>query len=179
MSKGFFMHKKCFISVRILKFSTLLITYQESVVARNLPASRSNLERHPSSRGDSGIQSTAMQKVQWTLYCPLLMELDNWLIIISAYRIQILVSSKIALSSTVFKWAPCPNQSFGYCAYLSPLNPLWVRCSHHNQTHPLWQAQGVNTSELQGKKIRLVERRICYIWVGPCCPRMWIISEKR
>ena len=48
--------------VRISKFSMLLITYQESVVARTLSASRSNLERHPYSRGDPGMQPAAMQE---------------------------------------------------------------------------------------------------------------------
>lgn len=52
---------------KILKLSTLIITYQKSVPARNLSASRSNLERHPSSRGDSGTQSTAMPEVQLTV----------------------------------------------------------------------------------------------------------------
>lgn len=62
---------------KISKLSTLIITYQESVAARNLSASSNNPERHTSSRGDSGMQPTAMQEAQQTLCCPLVMELDD------------------------------------------------------------------------------------------------------
>lgn len=49
------------------------------------------------------MQPTAMQEAaQWTLYCPLFMESDKWLTVVSAYQIQMLISSKIALSSTMF-----------------------------------------------------------------------------
>lgn len=112
MSKGLFMHKQCFIALKILKLSTLIITYQESVAARNLSPSRKNLESHPSSKGVSGMQPTAMPEVQWTLYCPLFKEVDNWLISIYAYPVQMVVSSKVALNSTIFKWARCPNKSW-------------------------------------------------------------------
>ena len=44
---------------KISKFSMLLITYQESVAASNLSASRSNLVRCPYSRGDPGVQESS------------------------------------------------------------------------------------------------------------------------
>ena len=47
---------------KISKFSMLVITYRESVVARNLSISRSNLERCPCSRADPSVQSSAMQE---------------------------------------------------------------------------------------------------------------------
>lgn len=47
---------------KISTFSMLLITYQGSVMARNLSASRSNFERCSYSRGDPGVQPTAMKK---------------------------------------------------------------------------------------------------------------------
>ena len=46
---------------KISKFSMLLIIYRESVAARNLSTSRSNLERCPYSRGDPDMQPTAVQ----------------------------------------------------------------------------------------------------------------------
>ena len=55
---------------KISKFSMLLVTHRGSVAARNLSASRSNLERRPCSRGDPGVQPTAMQessKGSWLL----------------------------------------------------------------------------------------------------------------
>ena len=47
---------------KISKFSMLLITYRECVAVRTLSTSRSNLERHPYSRGDPGVQPAAMQE---------------------------------------------------------------------------------------------------------------------
>ena len=47
---------------KISKFSMLLVTYRGSVVTRNLSASSSNLERRPCSRGDPGVQLTAVQE---------------------------------------------------------------------------------------------------------------------
>lgn len=46
---------------KISKLIMLSITYRGSIAARNLSASRSNLERCPYSRGDSGVQPAAVQ----------------------------------------------------------------------------------------------------------------------
>ena len=63
ISKGLYM---CTINpfyhlVRISKFSMLLIIYREPSAARNISASRSNLERCPYSRGDPGMQPVGVQ----------------------------------------------------------------------------------------------------------------------
>lgn len=42
--------------IKISKFSFLLITHWQSVVVRNLSALRSNIEKHPYSRGHPGVQ---------------------------------------------------------------------------------------------------------------------------
>lgn len=47
---------------KISRFSGLLITYQEAVVARDLSASWSGLEGCPYSRGDPGVQPAAVQE---------------------------------------------------------------------------------------------------------------------
>lgn len=47
---------------KISKFNMPLITYQGSAPARNLSNPRSNIERHPCSRGDPGMQPIAMQE---------------------------------------------------------------------------------------------------------------------
>jgi len=46
-SKGLYIYMINPRLAKILKFSMLLVTYQESVVARSLSVSRSSLERHP------------------------------------------------------------------------------------------------------------------------------------
>lgn len=47
---------------KISKLSTLLITCRESIVAKNLSASRTNLGRHSCWRGDPGMQPAAVQQ---------------------------------------------------------------------------------------------------------------------
>ena len=47
---------------KISKFRMLLITYRESVAARNLSASSSDPGRRPYSRGDPGVPPAAVQE---------------------------------------------------------------------------------------------------------------------
>lgn len=46
---------------KISKLSMLLITCRESIMAKNLSASRTNLGRHSCCRGDPGMQPAAVQ----------------------------------------------------------------------------------------------------------------------
>lgn len=59
---------------KISKFNMPLITYRGSAAARNLSNPMSNIEKHPRSRGDPGMQPIAMRESSTVLGCPLVME---------------------------------------------------------------------------------------------------------
>lgn len=88
-------------------------TYWVSDPIRLPSASRSNLERYFCWRGGPGVQPLPCRKAQQAPGCSLFMECDDWLAVLFAYWLQMLVSSKLGwswtLTSTVVRWAHCSS----------------------------------------------------------------------
>lgn len=112
-------------------------------MARNLSFLRNNVEKHPCSRGDPGVQPTAVQKSSTGPWLSTVYGVGQWFTVLFAYQLQKLVRAKSGFWSNLDQvcgegWG-CFTQVSPWllCGFPPALNPLGVRCSQQDQIHPL------------------------------------------
>lgn len=83
------------------------------------------------------------------LGCSVFLGLNDWLIVF-AYWLEILVSSKFGLSwtstTTVIRLGALFKLALDCCVAMFPPNPLWAGCSHQCQMYPSIATDGYGSS---------------------------------
>lgn len=102
------------------------------------------------------MQLLPCRKAQQALGCPLFMECDDWLTVLFANWLQMLVSSKLGwswtLTSTVVRWEHCSSYPLTVYCPVTQTPPLWTGCSHQTRHIHYDHTSSYHLSRVTGHK---------------------------